>query len=460
MESNTLSKHPTASFRELLGLSIPLVLSFVSSYLIFLADRFFLSRYTLSAFEACATASSLYFFFQMISLRFVSTVQAFVGEAKGGKRYREASSYTWQMLWFSFLSPLVVIPVGLIVGKAFFKGAPIENEAMIYFTYMICGNFLFSIEGTLSGFFSGIGQTKRVFKTQLISQLANIILSPILIFGVFEIIPSMGIHGAAIGTLAAKALSCSVLFLSFLYHKSLTSYKTRSPNISIEKLTACLSAALPRAIGQGVAVLSWNLAARILIQKGGIDLLVSSFGSTIHLALLNDGLGLAFLTVSSYLIGSKQWHLFPKLFRSTAILIAINASILSLPFFFFRDSIINTLYPHTTSLLEKTALKTTCVFVWLSLVNNSIYLISFMLLTALKDLWFYMLIHTLYNPLIIPITFYLSQQKEWNPTTFWVLVSLQPLPLIVIYFSRAILRIKQPYKNAVRSSPHLLTNNE
>ncbi|MCP5506101.1 MAG: polysaccharide biosynthesis C-terminal domain-containing protein [Chlamydiales bacterium] len=463
MKTTRLSKYPTASFRELLSLSVPLILSFVSSYLILLADRFFLSRYSLSAFEACAAASGLYFFFQMMTLRFVSTVQAFVGEAVGKGCYRDASAYTWQMLWFSFFSPFFLIPIGLTVGKYFFGGTPIEKEALVYFNYMICGNFLFSVEGTLSGFFSGIGQTRKVFVVQFISQISNLILSPLLIFGAMGIIPSIGIHGAAIGTLVAKMISCLLLFCSFLFHPNLNGYQTKKGAFCWKKLRDCLKSAFPRAVGQGVSILTWNFAARILIQKGGIDLLSCTFGSTVHLALLNDGLGLAFLTVSSYLIGSKQWNYFPKLLRSTFIFICLNTIILTLPFFIFREGLIRSLCPNITQLTELESLRTTSAFIWLSLVCNSLFVISFMLLTALKDLCFYMIFHSLYTPLIIPITLYMSQQNIWSPSLFWLITGLQPLSIAVIYFPRALYRLrrlKQLHVGQMPPSPHLSINTE
>jgi len=432
IQKQSLTRHPTASFREMLTLAIPLIISLVSANTIVFIDRLFLSRYSLEAFEACAAAAGLFFLFQVTSLRFVTTIQAFVSHAMGSKRYDEANSYTWQMIWFSVLSPFVIVPIGLTAGYFFFKGTPIEAFGRTYFNYLIWGNILFVLEGTFGAYFAGIGRTRMILYIHLVTHAINVGLNYCLIFGINGVLPSLGLHGAAIGTLISKGLACLIFALYFIKFSGKNWMK-----IIPSRFMECIRKALPRAIGQGVAILAWNAAAHILIQKGGIDLLVCTFGVSVFLPLINDGMGFAFLSVSSYLIGSRNWKLFPKLMRSTGIFILFNALLISIPFLIYPGVVIQMFAHDPFSYGERAALLNTCLWVAFSYLTNSIYVTSFMLITAFKDTFFYMVSHVLLGSLTFYVpTLILAKQNCWKPEWFWLLNGFACLPFALIYFSR------------------------
>lgn len=432
-----LSKYPRASFREFAYLSFPLIFSLLSSYLLLIVDRLFLSHYSLSAFEACAAASTFYFFFQMLTNRFISTIQAFVGKAFGEKRMDEAYSYTWQMIWLSLFSPLIVFPLGFFLGNAFFTGTPIYQESMTYLSYLLIGNLFVALEATLSSYYAGVGETKRIFKVHLISHGTNILLNYLLIFGAISLIPPLGIHGAALGTLLSKGLSCFLLGRHFF---------RLTPKIFRpipRKLKACLQKALPRAIGQGAAVLSWNLAARLVMGNSGASLLCVTFGTTIYLPLVNEAAGSAVLTLTSFIIGSKQWHLLSKMLRSTAIFLLCNALLLLIPLILFPEKIVSLFFSHAPPGSEPLLIKTAHL-IYLNFVINSIYVVSFMLITALQDMKFYLVVHTILCPLSIYLpTYFLLQSPSWTPETFWLITGLQPLLIALIYLPRSLNKFKQ-----------------
>lgn len=432
-----LSKYPRASFREFVSLSFPLIFSLLSSYLLLVVDRLFLSHYSLSAFEACAAAANLYFFFQMLLNRFISTIQAFVGKAFGEKQMDEAYSYTWQMIWLSLASPFILFPIGFFFGKAFFSGTLIYQESLTYLSYLLAGSLFMALEATLSSYYAGVGETKRIFKVHLVSHTVNILLNYLLIFGTFSLIPPLGIHGAALGTLISKGLSCYLLGRHFF--RLIPKIFRPIPH----KLKACLQKALPRAIGQGVAVLSWNLAARLVMGRSSAGLLCVTFGTTIYLPLVNEAAGSAILTLTSYIIGSKKWHLFPKMLRSAAIFLGCNALLLSVPLMLFPETLISLFFAHAPNGL-KPLLISTSHMIYLNFVLNSIYIISFMLITALQDMKFYLIAHTVLCPLSLYLpTYLLLQSRSWSPETFWLLTALQAPLFFLIYFPRSLSRLKQ-----------------
>lgn len=440
---NALTKYPTASFREMLALAIPLIISLISANLTIFIDRLFLSHYSLAAFEASAAAGGLFFFFQVTSLRFVSTVQTYVSHSMGAKKFHEAGSYTWQMLWFSLFSPVIVVPVGLLTGYFFFKGTPIEAFGSTYFNYLIWGNLLFALEGTFGAFFAGVGRTRLILYIHLVTHAINIALNYILIFGVEGIIPPLGLHGAAIGTLVSKTATCAIFTFYFVQSKG---KGVNEWKLIPARFMECIKKALPRAVGQGAAIIAYNAAAHILIRKGGVDLLSCTFGVSIFLPLINDGMGHAFLSISSYLIGSKKWGLFPRLMRSTSIFILVNACLISIPFLLYPEAIIHLFEQKTFTDFEYQTLKNTCIWVAWCYLTNSVYVTSFMLMTAFKDTLFYMIIH----PILTTITLYLptlmlAEKSYWRPEWFWLINGIACLPPAVIYLVRCFYNFRACY---------------
>lgn len=444
MNHKTLSKYPRASIREIGSIAFPMMLSLLSSYVLLLSDRLFLAHYSLTAFEGCAAAIGLYFLFQMLTNRFISTIQAFVGQKYGAKKEAEAVSYVWQMIWLALLSPLIIFPIGFLLGKSFFKGSPIETEAMTYLTYMLGGNVLLALEVALSSFYAGIGDSKRVLKAHLLSHPLNILLNYALIFGVSSYIPPLGIHGAAIGTLCAKGLTCFFLFKHFYVHFSPHRFQSPVRRFIRTRLFECIQKALPRAVGQGAVILAWNFGARLLIQAGGIDLLALTFGTTLFVPLINDALGVAILSISSYLIGKEAWSLFPKLFRSISFFILVNAAIMAVPFLFYSSKLIQLFVDAPLTPSDYAILTKTSFMIWLNFVTNSIYVVSFMLLTAIKDMKFYLFIHVIVGGILYYFSIYYFYEKPyWSPELLWFINAIIPILIGSIYY----LRVWQKLKN-------------
>lgn len=435
MACTRLSRHQPASFKELASIAIPFAGSLLSSYLLVVTDRLLLSNYSVQALEASAAAFAFFFPFQMLIHRFVSTIQSYVGQSLGENNPKEALSYTWQMILLSFFLPFVIIPTVLLLGTEYFKHSPVEHEALTYLKYISYGSFLFALDGTLSSFFLGMGQSKKVLKVHAISHLCNVTISSLLIYGVKDFIPPLGVHGAAIGTVASKGLSC--LLMTLFLKKSHQTSVHEVAKLSMKKIYKCIQNALPRAVGQGVLIFAWNYAARILVQSGGIDLLVFSFGTSLFIPILGEAVGAAVLSSTSYLIGSKQLLLIPKMVRSASLLTLCSSIILAIPLFLFSHQIIYGFFRESIDLISYKILTQTCHILWIAFLVNNFYLIAFMMLTAFKDMRFYLIAHVTITPIPLFLAVkYLYIQSYWNPNYFWILTILQSATMLFVYSLR------------------------
>ena len=78
-----LTRNPNASLKEILLLSLPLILTLISGSLMSLCDRAFLSRYSFIACEACVSASFLLLLFKPPASASPRSPSVFVGQKNG-----------------------------------------------------------------------------------------------------------------------------------------------------------------------------------------------------------------------------------------------------------------------------------------------------------------------------------------------------------------------------------------
>ena len=101
---------------------------------------------------------------------------------------------------------------GPLIGFFHLNSAEVIHNAMVYLR-IACGLILFSFEGqVLTGLYTAAGNSKTPFIANCIGMGANMLLDPLLIFGLGPI-PAMGVAGAAVATVTAQFIVSLVLLL-------------------------------------------------------------------------------------------------------------------------------------------------------------------------------------------------------------------------------------------------------
>ena len=144
--------------------------------------------------------------------------QVNVGHALGASNSEEAAEYASNALQLT-------LALGIIYGLVCIFGAkPLIhffhlNQAQvirdaIYYLEITCGLVLFSfLNQTFTGLFTAIGNSRPVFLATTTGLVVNIILDPVLIFGIGPF-PVLRVTGAAIATVTAQMI-VTVMFLIF-----------------------------------------------------------------------------------------------------------------------------------------------------------------------------------------------------------------------------------------------------
>lgn len=199
----------------LLSMSLPAILSMTIQALYNVVDSIYVSRISQEALSAISIANPLQMLMISICVGTAVGVNSLVARRLGEGRRDEACHAATNGLILSFLSWVVVAVVALIVVRPFFamttENASIAEMGMIYARIVLIGSVSAFIQVCIEKTLQATGNMILPMCSQLIGCIINIILDPILIFGIKAIgLAPMGISGAAIATIFGQF--CGMVF--------------------------------------------------------------------------------------------------------------------------------------------------------------------------------------------------------------------------------------------------------
>lgn len=216
MAQETLRENKMGTMPEnklLLSMAVPMMISMLVQALYNIVDSIFVSRICEDALTAVSMAFPLQNIIISIAVGFGVGINALLSRALGQKNAERVNQVAVNGLLLALLSYLLVLVAGLVGIRAYMR-AQTDIEAIVNFgiTYLnicILCSFGIFIEITFERFLQATGRTIYSMVTQLVGAITNIILDPILIFGLLGF-PKMGIAGAAWATVIGQCLGAVV----------------------------------------------------------------------------------------------------------------------------------------------------------------------------------------------------------------------------------------------------------
>lgn len=197
----------------LITMSLPMILSMLVQALYNVVDSIFVAKLN----EAALTAVSLAFPVQNLMIAIaVGTgvgINALLSRYLGEHRFDNANDVARNGIFISIISGLVFTVIGVSGAGTFFRAQTSDPEIIRYGTqYMqIVTFFAIAIFMQIAGerLMQSTGKTFYNMVTQGLGAIINIILDPILIFGLFGL-PRLEVAGAAIATVIGQIVAVSL----------------------------------------------------------------------------------------------------------------------------------------------------------------------------------------------------------------------------------------------------------
>ncbi|MFA5689376.1 MAG: MATE family efflux transporter [Kiritimatiellales bacterium] len=223
------SKIPSASYRQLLKIAIPLIVTSASFTIQNFCDRMFLAWYSSAALQAAVPAGVLAFTLICGFMAMVAFANTLVAQYYGTGDLHSCSRSVAQAVLLSICTfPLILllIPVGLGLLNVSGHAPDVLFEERRYFMIMMFSGLSITLNAAISSFFSGRGITRIIMVTAILSTLVNIILNWLLIFG-HGPFPEMGIAGAGIASVIATFVSPVIMLCLYFSKEADRDYHTR-----------------------------------------------------------------------------------------------------------------------------------------------------------------------------------------------------------------------------------------
>ena len=215
----------TPVFKLLISMAFPMIISMLIHSLYNVVDSIFVGKFSNDALTAIGLAFPMQNLIIALATGFGVGVNAILSKSLGERNHVKASKTAINGCILMLIVYLIFILVGFTCLPKYMM-LQTSNQSVIdfgvtYLKYIVigCVFLLFSI--TLERLLQSTGRTFLVMIAQLSGTIVNIILDPILIFGLCGFKP-LGIDGAAIATLIGQFTSFVFAFLlNIKYNKDL-----------------------------------------------------------------------------------------------------------------------------------------------------------------------------------------------------------------------------------------------
>ena len=203
----------------LLNMSIPMMLSMLVQALYNVVDSVFVSRISEDALNAVSLAFPVQNLMIAVAVGTGVGINAQLSRSLGAKEQDRADATAMNGLFVALISLLVFTVLGLTCSRLYYAVQtdiqPIVNYGRDYLS-VVCGCCVgLFIQVTLDRILQSTGRTFLTMFTQALGAVINIILDPILIFGLFGF-PRLEVAGAAIATVIGQILAaCLSIFFNW-----------------------------------------------------------------------------------------------------------------------------------------------------------------------------------------------------------------------------------------------------
>ena len=202
----------------LFSMSTPMVISFLVQSLYNIVDSIFVARYSPDALAAVSLAYPIQILMIAVSVGTGVGVNALLSRSLGEGKKKKAKLTADNAILLGILASIMFALFGVLCTKLFFdsqtKSESIRQLGYSYLSVVTIFSFGLMLEVTFERILQSTGKTVFNMITQSVGAIINIILDPILIFGLFGA-PKLGIAGAAIATVAGQIIA---MILSFIFN--------------------------------------------------------------------------------------------------------------------------------------------------------------------------------------------------------------------------------------------------
>jgi MATE family multidrug resistance protein len=343
---SSIHRYPPGSYRQVLVLAYPVILTMISQTVMWLVDTIMVGRLGTAQLGAVGLAGNLIWTAFAFFNGLMASANTFIAQDYGAKRYRDIGKIVWHYLYIAVASYLVLlafVPVSGSVLRLIRPSAEVEEYASVYIRIRLYSGIGVFTSFAVAGFFRGLGNTITPMCIALVANAFNVIANYLLIFGKFGF-PRLEVTGAALATLLSSMLSAVLYVIICLSHKYSKIYCTRSfYRMEFILIRRVVRVGLPMGVQFFLDSASFSVFGAFIARMGDASLAASNAAitlmSTSFMPLV--GISVATTTLVGQFIGAKQLEHARKSGYTAIKLGILYAALVASNFFIFPKRLIS-----------------------------------------------------------------------------------------------------------------------
>lgn len=252
-------------------LSIPMILEMIMESIFAIVDIFFVSKLGADAVATVGLTESVLTLVYAIAFGLSMATTAMISRRIGEKNTKAAAHIAFQAILTGFIISIFIAAVGIFYSAAILRmmGAnhTIVSEMSNFTAIMIGGNSVIMMLFIINAVFRSAGDAAISMRVLWLGNIINIILDPLLIFGI-AFFPKMGVTGAAIATTTGRGIAVLYQFYLLFNGKQKVKLSIKSMKVDFKIIIQLIRLSLGN-IGQNIiATSSWIALMRIMSVFG------------------------------------------------------------------------------------------------------------------------------------------------------------------------------------------------
>ena len=299
-------------------ISIPVMISMLVQAMYNVVDSIFVARYDPNGLTAVSLAYPIQMLMVALSVGMGIGISSLISRKLGERAASQARTAAWNGLFVLIAGFGLFACIGLFLAPTLMRMTVSESLADADQILQMGTTYLHIVTTYSLGMFMAIfferllqatGNTVLSMITQLSGAITNMILDPIMIFGLLGC-PAMGVSGAAIATVIGQFVSFLVGFLFNQFKNRELALSFRDCRIDRSLLTNIFSVGLPSTIMQAIASvmnISMNgLLATFAEGNAAVNVLNVYFKLQSFVFMPVFGLGTGVIAIVGYNFGARN----------------------------------------------------------------------------------------------------------------------------------------------------------
>lgn len=316
-----------------------------------LADTFFIGQtHNDILVAAVSLATPVFLIFMAVGTVFGIGGTSVISRAFGQGRQEYAKKVCAFCLWSCMATGFVMSAGFLLFMEQILTliGASADTwePAKTYLTIVALGGPFVLISNCYSNILRAEGQPNKAMAGQVLGNLLNVVLDPLMIL-TFR----WGISGAAIATVIGNGVGAGYYILYYLRGQSNLSIHIRDFSVKDQICTNVLAIGIPASLGSLLMSVSQIVVNARMAGYG--DMAVAGMGVAMKVTMITGmvciGFGQGVQPLLGYCVGAKLWERFRKIMRFSVLFALALSAVMTGLCYLLRDSVIRVFLTDTAS---------------------------------------------------------------------------------------------------------------